>query len=172
MTILEKNNEMSLFLASFTKAATGVISAFSTSPIKATGARPIAGPIREADIYGIIHLSGTTSGSVEIALDKNVARQLAANIAICDPSQLSAEDIYDGVGEIINQIVGNTRTILWDNGYKTEISIPVVTGKSNLLESIEKDHPSIYIIEFDCPAGFIALQICFYLINSKQVLAT
>ena len=169
MLQFEKHKEMSMFLTAFTQAAIGIFSSFSTSPVTAKGARKLETPVPKADIYGTIHLTGTTSGKVEVALNKDMARQLAANIALCDPDQLSDDDIYDGVGEVINQIAGHTRTKLWDKGYKTEISIPVVTPKSNRSEFGEKNKQAIYVIDFDCSAGFVVLQICLRITKAKPV---
>ena len=167
MLQFSKHKEMALFLSSLTQAAITIFSSFCTAPVKAAGARKIGKPIPEADIYGTVHFTGHTAGKVEIALNKDMARQLAANVAMCEPSQLSDKDIYDGVGEVINQIAGHTRTRLWDEGFKTEISIPVVTGKSNLPEPDKKDTAAIYVIDFDCSAGFIALQICLRFAQAK-----
>jgi len=169
---LSKKKEMSLFLAAFSQSAIDIFSSLSSSPITASGARKVESPVPTADIFGTIHLSGNMSGKAEIALDKDMARKLASNIGQCDPDQLSDEDIHDGVGEIINQIAGNTRTKLWAKGYKTEISLPVVSQKSNLDESIFQTGQPIYVIDFDCSAGFIALQICLRFTNTKLVLVT
>lgn len=165
-----KNKEETLIiLASFTKAAIGIFSAFSTAPVKATGARKIEKPISETDIFGTILFVGNPAGKVEIALNKDMARQLAANLALCQSEELTDKDIFDGVGEVINQIAGNTRTLLWNEGLKTEISIPAVTAESNLSELDKKETRSIYVIDFDCSAGFVALQICLQITQKKPI---
>ncbi len=167
-----KNKEMSLLLTAFTLAVIDVFSSFSTSRVTATGARKVEQPILSADIYGTMYLSGDTTGKVEVALDKEMAKQMAANIGRCDPELLSDDEINDGVGELINQIAGNTRTRLWGQGYKTEISLPKVTGYSNLAESDKTDKQSIYVIDFDCSCGFVALQMCLRVTKSKPVQTT
>ncbi|MCP4706622.1 MAG: chemotaxis protein CheX [candidate division Zixibacteria bacterium] len=169
MPQLSKQKEISLILSSFAQSSIGIFSAFSSVPVKATGARKIDEQISETDIYGTILFVGIPAGKVEICLNKDMARQLAANIALCEPEELSDEDVYDGVGEIINQIAGNTRTLLWDEGFKTEISTPAVTDESNLSEYDKKRNQSIYIIDFDCSAGFVALQICLRFTEKKPI---
>lgn len=165
-----KQKEISLFLNAFSQAAIDLFSALSLSSIKAIGARQVEKPIPSADIYGTMKLTGHASGKIEIALDKNLARQISAKIGHCDPDLLDDKEINDGIGELINQIAGNTRTKLWDKGFKTEISIPVVSQKSNLDESISQTGHPIYVIDFDCSAGFVALQICLHFTNFKPVL--
>ncbi len=169
--MLQSSNhkETSMILSSFTRAAIGIFSAYSTAPVKATGARKIGLPIPETDIYGTILFVGKPAGKVEIAINKDMAGQLAANLALCQPEELSNEDILDGVGEVINQIAGNTRTLLWDEGLKTEISLPAVTEESNFSELDKKETRTIYVIEFDSAAGFVALQICLLITKKKPI---
>jgi len=172
MPQITKHTEMSIFLTAFTQAAIDVFSAFSKSRVTATGVRKIEQPLPSADIYGTMFLTGDTTGKIEVALYKKLARQVAANIGHCDPEQLNDDEINDGVGELVNQIAGNTRTKLWEQGYKTEISPPKVTEHSNIAESDKKNNQSIYVIDFNCTCGFAALQICLRLTNSKPVATT
>jgi CheY-specific phosphatase CheX len=102
----------------------------------------------EENICGSIRISGSLNGKINIVFDEKLANKLAANLALCDEDALGDKDKYEGAGEIINQIVGNTRTKLWKSGNRFEISLPTDEIKNCRHPNSENyDH---YIIKFDC----------------------
>jgi len=150
------------------RAVIDIFSSFSISGITVSDIREIENPVSSAEFYGAIKISGDISGMIEIALNKSMAITLAACVGHCDPNQLSENDYCDGVGETINQITGRARTLLWDLGYKTEILVPQITVKSSLIEFIQKNKQTIYIIDFNCSEYFIALQTSLQINKTKN----
>lgn len=113
-----------------------------------------------ANICGSISISGSLNGEINIVFDEKLANKMAANLALCDEDALGDHDGREGAGEIINQIVGNTRTKLWNLGNRFEISLPKQETKNSQCPDSENDDH--YIIKFDC-SGEI-----FYLVVDVQ----
>lgn len=78
------------------------------------------------DISGVISLSGDAEGIVAITFQNDLGYYLVANMIGCDPSDLTPEDVHDGIGEIINMITGSAKAVLNEQGSSITITIPTV----------------------------------------------
>ncbi|MCD6319998.1 MAG: chemotaxis protein CheX [Candidatus Desulfofervidaceae bacterium] len=75
---------------------------------------------------GVTKLNGDINGSVALTLPMDLAKKLIAAMLVMDESELQEDDIYDGVGELINMISGDAKS-KYGNTFK--ISLPtVITG--------------------------------------------
>lgn len=112
------------------------------------------------DVSGVMGLSGTASGSVVISMSKKlscyfVGKMLGSSTA---DAELNAE-VCDGVGEIINVIAGQAKSMLAKTKYHFNISIPsVVSGHGHEI-SHKKDTPNIVVL-FAALDDEFALQVC------------
>jgi len=84
------------------------------------------------DVSGVIGFTGMTklegdiSGSVALTLPMDLAKKMIATMLVTDESELQDDDIYDGVGELINMVSGDAKS-KYGNAFK--ISLPtVITG--------------------------------------------
>lgn len=120
----------------------------------------------QGDICGVMLIRGHFEGSVAIGMTRLLARKLAAQLAGCEEVDLNDEDLADGVGEVINQITGNLRSILWELGHHIEIHLP---------ETFIKDPPPIkhqpsqphHVIVLECENELLALQWCLTAVDEQ-----
>ncbi|MCP4706266.1 MAG: hypothetical protein GY865_16845, partial [candidate division Zixibacteria bacterium] len=78
------------------------------------------------DISGVMSLSGDAEGLVAITFQNDLGYYLVANMVGCDPTDLTPEDLHDGIGEIINMISGAAKAVLNEKGNSISIAIPTV----------------------------------------------
>jgi chemotaxis protein CheX len=79
------------------------------------------------DVSAIIGLAGETVGAVVLSFDRETAIQIVSIFATVEFKALTS-DVLDGVGELVNILVGNAKKDLADT--RIDISLPgVITGK-------------------------------------------
>lgn len=79
-------------------------------------------------VLGYAEFSGKASGIVRIRVSQADARVLAAHLLGVNPSELSSSgEVDDGIGEIVNIIVGNFKSNLCDAGLDCKIGAPRIT---------------------------------------------
>ena len=110
------------------------------------------------EISASIELEGDLSGKVIVSFTKEYARTIASRIIGCEESELSDEDVKEGMGEIVNQVTGSVRTSLWDFGYRFNISIPEVTN-SSISQIKTEDRLPVHIIVFKSSKSIFSTQI-------------
>jgi chemotaxis protein CheX len=64
------------------------------------------------DLTGSVDISGSWNGTFYLSFSNTAARQAAAKMFDQDPGDLSDADISDAVGELINIIGGNLKSLL------------------------------------------------------------
>ncbi|HEX4901169.1 MAG TPA: chemotaxis protein CheX [Acidimicrobiales bacterium] len=80
-----------------------------------------------------VHISGAWEGSVNLVLPEPLARTVAAAMFDLPPSDVSAEDLTDAVGELANIIGGNVKGMIDE---PCELSLPVVAAGPGISLSI------------------------------------
>jgi chemotaxis protein CheX len=111
------------------------------------------------DISGIIGLSGNSEGTVAITLYWDLARKIISRMMNVSESQINAEYIHDGAGELINMISGSTKTQFKGTPFHFDLSLPtVVVGSGHQLGHPEGS--SIAILIFDVDDTSFILQVC------------
>lgn len=111
------------------------------------------------DISGIIGLSGQSEGTVAITLYWNLASKIISRMMNVTESQINAEYIHDGVGELINMISGSTKKGFKGTPYHFDLSLPtVVVGSGHQLGHPEGS--SIAVLIFDVNDMAFILQVC------------
>lgn len=110
------------------------------------------------EISAMISLSGDLQGNVAVSFDKDYARTITSKIIQCDESELSDEDVLEGMGEIVNQVTGKVRTDLWDYGYRFNISVPeIINAPINQIKS--NAITPVHIIVFKSSKSMFSVQI-------------
>jgi chemotaxis protein CheX len=111
------------------------------------------------DISGIIGLSGKSEGTVAITLYWPLASRIIARMMNVTESQINAEYIHDGTGELINMISGSTKKGFKGTPYHFDLSLPtVVVGSGHQLGHPEGS--SIAVLIFDVNDMAFILQVC------------
>lgn len=81
------------------------------------------------DISGVIGILGDTmEGSVAITFDQDLARQVVGNMLGMAPEKVGAADVNDGVGEVVNMVSGNAKTLLSGEGFKFNLALPTIVS--------------------------------------------
>jgi len=84
------------------------------------------------DISGVIGLSGEVNGAVALSLKEATAFRLTKILTGKDHTHVDS-DVTDVVGEVINIITGNVKSVFEDK-YRIKISMPsIVKGKSHTI---------------------------------------
>lgn len=111
------------------------------------------------DISGVMSLSGDAEGIVAITFQNDLGYYLVANMVGCDPSDLTPEDLHDGIGEIINMISGAAKAVLNKKGGSIAIAIPtVIIGYGHQIAH-PRDVPVVVLI-FEVNNQPFAIQLC------------
>lgn len=85
-------------------------------------------PFTGEHVMGYVEFSGKASGVVRIRLSQDGARLLAAALLGMEPKELTNNsEIDDGVGEVVNIVVGNFKSNLCDAGLDCKLSSPRIT---------------------------------------------
>lgn len=105
------------------------------------------------EISGIIGLSGRTTGTCAISLPEMVAvAAIQRLLSAASDASLSRADLHDGVGELINMIVGRAKALLSTTQYKFDISLPtIVSGEEH--EFYQKKTALCVVILFETETG-------------------
>ena len=111
------------------------------------------------DLSGIIGLSGNSEGTVAITLYWDLARKIIARMMNVSETNINAEYIHDGTGELINMISGSTKKKFSGTPFHFELSLPtVVMGSGHQLG--HPDGSSIAVLIFDVEESAFILQVC------------
>ena len=85
-------------------------------------------PFEGEHVLGSVEFSGKASGVVRIRLAQETARLLAARLLGLQPNELTSNsDVDDGIGELVNIIVGNFKSNLCDAGLDCKLTSPRIT---------------------------------------------
>jgi chemotaxis protein CheX len=85
--------------------------------------QPGSGPLAAEEIRGRVDIDGSWTGSVELSCSLALARRVASAMFCVEEEALDPIDVRDAVGEIVNVVGGNIKSILPP---PTSLSIPVV----------------------------------------------
>lgn len=110
------------------------------------------------EISATIDIKGDLRGKVAVSFARDYARTITSKIIDCDESELSDEDVQEGMGEIINQVTGKVRTDLWNYGYRFNISVPeVINGPISQIRTSE--NTPVHVIVFKSRGSLFSVQI-------------
>jgi len=112
------------------------------------------------DISGVIGIMGQTlEGSVAITFHEDLARRVVSAMLGQSPDELSGTDLNDGVGEIVNMISGNAKTLLSGEGLSFDLALPtIVSGRGH--EVAHRPGTPCLVIVFETDKGEpFALQV-------------
>jgi chemotaxis protein CheX len=99
------------------------------------------------DISGVIGILGKNiEGSVAITFEVNLARELISRMLGTTPDKINDDDLRDGVGELVNMISGNAKTLLSESGYKFDLALPTIVSGHGHEVSHRIDTPCLVII--------------------------
>ena len=88
----------------------GVISTMAMTELTFSGMVCKAGFLLESEATGLIHLSGTHEGMLAISMNRAFLRVIISRFLGVPGSELSREDLLDGVAELANMVGGGFKS--------------------------------------------------------------
>jgi CheY-specific phosphatase CheX len=83
---------------------------------------------RETTVTGCVPITGNWSGAVKLCCDESLARDAAAAMFAAPASMITAELLYDALGELTNMTGGNLKALLPEPCY---LGLPTVAAGSD-----------------------------------------
>lgn len=116
--------------------------------------------IAKGDVTGIISVDNeSTRGTISVSFPELLARTAIGQMIGEDIDELN-DDVYDGVGELTNQISGQARQGLAKRDMSLKAGIPsVVMGKNHEIKHLAK--APILAIPFTTLYGQLLVEVCF-----------
>lgn len=141
---------------SFISAAIKVINSFASGPF-AVG-RPFVrqNTFSTKEIIIILGITGEIKGQAAFSMSGELAKNIASSMMMGMPVAEIDDMAKSALSELGNMIMGNSATLLFNNGIKTDITPPsLLTGKSMELSSSDMEticvplNSTLGTIEFD-----------------------
>ena len=112
-------------------------------------------------LTGIIGISGRVTGTCAVSLPADLAVQGVEQM-LCEKVENGVNDVlvHDGVGEIINMIVGQARSLLAETQYRFEITLPtIISGAGHEVYNKTGTRCVVIVFETDAQRPF-TLEVC------------
>ena len=119
------------------------------------------------DISAVIGLNGNNGeGTLAICFPLTLAKLIVARLLGQTPERISSSDCADGIGELVNMISGNVKTVLSrESGATYTLSLPsIIAGKGHEIVSAPKNSPFLFI-QFEVEQETFMLQVTFKFIG-------
>jgi chemotaxis protein CheX len=111
------------------------------------------------EVTGIMALAGEKKGAMLISLHEELARNIISSIIAVPASDLSEDDMNDGVGELVNMIAGGTKARLSDYEEDFLLSAPTVVLGAKHRVVQHKDMPCVIMV-YEVEGFYFAVQVC------------
>lgn len=145
------------FIKPFIASIQNVFSTMLQLPVTVKEPSLKTSPSNQADVSGIIGMSGDVTGSVVLSFPRTTAERV---VALFTGTTLSAEqpDFADAVGELVNMVSGGAKAMF--SGKKVSISCPSVVVGSGHTVARQSDAPTVVIpCVTDCGELYIEITI-------------
>jgi chemotaxis protein CheX len=113
--------------------------------------------VMKNSITGMVGMAGTHKGMLAVHFPNELALAITTSFLGMEVEDIN-EDVQDAIGEIANMLGGNVKTILTDNGYDIQLSLPSTISGEEYTFLPENDLDQI-IIPFRAPAGMFFVEL-------------
>ena len=114
------------------------------------------GPIKDS-ITGMIGLAGVHKGVLAVHFSKQVALDVTSKLLLTEFEEINV-DVQDAIGEIVNVLGGNLKTILSDQGKDIQLSLPSTMYGDEYTFTSQLDEDQV-ILPFKAPAGIFYVEV-------------
>ncbi|MCD4782172.1 MAG: chemotaxis protein CheX [Candidatus Omnitrophica bacterium] len=118
-------------------------------------------------IASCIDLEGGINGKLCVSFDNNSACRIVSKMLGMDIEEIN-NDVYDGVGEILNMIAGGMKMSLAKTDVGVNIGLPVKSDRASVREDIKQDESISINEEFRCPEDISFSVILKYKLDQKD----
>jgi chemotaxis protein CheX len=116
-------------ISNFTKNIWSSFLGLDVIPAEHTTLKPTDRPY----VSGCVTFAGQWNGAVTIDCCMELAREAAGKMFEMEPGSVSSDEVRDALGELVNMLAGNVKTVLPDS---CNISLPSVTQGTDYQISI------------------------------------
>lgn len=143
----------------FIKSASNVLTTMGS--MEATHSDPVVcKELPPTDVTGILNMvSDSVEGVLAVSFTKPVIFELTKRLIGISPTDID-EDVKSLVGDITNMVYGGAKTILDDEGYNFDMSIPTVIQELDINIDFYKNS-SVVVTTFETEVGKFYIQISF-----------
>lgn len=116
------------------------------------------------DASAVIGLMGEgLEGSVAISFGEELMSEIVAMMVGSSPDDLTLEEMYDGLGELVNMIAGNAKSALSSSeGMSLSLSLPtLISGPGH--EIAHRSDTPCFVVTFETKGRSFALQVALKL---------
>lgn len=140
----------------FAQAVDRVFKMMLATPISLGDAYAVQHRDTPHDVSGIIGFSGALRGNLVMSFPRPVAETFYALMAGLPAQSIDNEDLCDAIGELVNMVAGNAKTVL--NSGHASISTPTVVIGKGIRVLRPREIPTI-ALPCRCSAGDFAVEI-------------
>lgn len=140
-----------------------VFATMTNSQVEVKGIKPLTDYTPQGDISAIIGIVGAKGdGMVALSFPTSLANLVVSRLLGMTPDSVSAEDRCDGIGELVNMVSGNAKTILSrESGGSYQLSIPtIILGSAHEVYTRPSSAPYL-LITFGVEDQQFELQVTF-----------
>lgn len=112
------------------------------------------------EISGAMILLGSRNALLSVTIGKEDAAIIVSYMTGNSPEELSDEELYDGVAELVNMVAGRTKALLAGTGYHYSITPPLTIVGENHFIVFKKKAPQIQM-EFSAAETKLQLKLTY-----------
>ncbi len=117
-------------------------------------------PMPNSELTAFVGFAGDLKGGVTIQGTLLAGRLVAAGLlCVDDPEELEHDEIQDAFGEVANIIAGGIKTRLEDDGFATDISVPVTVLSPEKISLHYKPVSPVVWLEAKCQGELIRVAV-------------
>lgn len=140
-----------------------ILATMANSEVTVKEIKPQASYMPTGDLSAVIGILGDKGeGMMSLSFAIETANTIVSRLLGSSPNSISSDDRCDGIGELVNMISGNTKTILArESGSSYRLSIPtIIMGKGHEVQARPKNSPYLIIV-FLLDGQEFSLQVTF-----------
>lgn len=149
----------------FINAADAVFAESLQAPTKIVDLTMEEEAYRRKGVAAMIAIRGDIEGRVILDLAPEVAMKVASQLA-GEPVGASEQVVRETVCELANMVIGNSVTLLNDQGFHFKVFPPEIHGVDTGLEGGSDTEAMVLCLE--TPAGEVYLNISMHYLNRRQ----
>ncbi len=112
----------------------------------------------KGEVSSSMTFAGEVDGTTLITFSRNQMCKLVTGLIASTEEEITDEDLFDGVNEVINQVSGRVRTMEWPDKYKFNIDLPRLIESNEIESSYQSDAAWITLL-FECYGQIFAVSI-------------
>ncbi len=149
----------------FINSADAVFSEALQAPTKILDLTMDEEAYRRKGVAALVTIKGDIEGRIILDLAPEVAMKMAARLAGAEVPE-SEQVVHETVCELANMVIGNSVTLLNDQGFRFKVFPPEVhTGPEGLASTLDTE---AMVLCFETPCGEVFLNIAMHYLRRRR----